>query len=235
MAPIPVLVTRPEPGASITARHLTAMGFAPVVAPLLTIRTFARALPAPESLRGILVASRQAIPALPDLYHPLPVYAVGDATAAEARAAGFQTVISAEGRAEDLARLIINTLPKEGLPLLLATGLNQGDRLKRLLQAFGFEVLREEVYAAHSVTSLPPQAVGIISGAVPGWVLLFSRETALCLERLCRAMNLQDAFAHLSLAAISPAVADAVADLPWARIRVAMQPNEKAVLALLND
>ena len=235
MLPMPVLVTRPEPGASITARHLTEMGFAPVVAPLLSIRTFARALPAPESLRGIVVASRQAIPALPDLYHHLPFYAVGDATAAEARAVGFHTVASAQGRAEDLARLIIETLPKEGLPLLLATGFNQGDRLKRILQAFGFEVLREEVYAAHSVTTLPPAAAGIIGSAAPAWVLLFSRETALCLGRLCRAINLQDGFAHLSLAAISPAVADAVADLPWARIRVAMEPNEKAVLALLNE
>jgi uroporphyrinogen-III synthase len=235
MQPMPVLVTRPEPGASTTARHLTAMGFAPVVAPLLSIRTFARALPATEALRGVVVASRQAIAALPDLYHHLPLYAVGDATAAEARDAGFRTVVSAQGRAEDLARVIIETLPKEGLPLLLATGFNQGDRLKRILQAFGFEVLREEVYAAHSVTALPPAAAGIIGGNRPGWVLLFSRETALCLGRLCRAINLQECFAYLSLAAISPAVADAVADLPWARIRVAIEPNEKAVLALLND
>lgn len=235
MTPIPVLVTRPEPGGSITAGHLSAMGFAPVVAPLLSIRIFARALPAPESFRAIVVASRQAIPALPDLYHHRPLYAVGDATAADARDAGFRTVVSAQGRAEDLARLIIDTLPKEGLPLLLATGLNQGERLKRILQAFGFKVLREEVYAAHSVTSLPPAAADIIGGAAPAWVLLFSRETALCLGRLCRAMNLQDGVGQLSLAAISPAVADAVGDLPWARIRVAMEPNEKAVLALLND
>lgn len=233
--PIPVLVTRPEPGATATAQRLAAMGFAPVVAPLLSIRTFARALPGPETLRGIVVASRQAIPALPDLYHRLPLYAVGDATAAEAREAGFRTVLSAQGRAEDLARLIIETLPKDGLPLLLATGYNQGDRLKRILQAFGFEVLREEVYAAHSVTALPPAATGIIAGAVPGWVLLFSRETALCLGRLCRAANLVEGFSRLSLAAISPAVADAVGDLPWARIRVAIDPNEKAVLALLNE
>ncbi|HTI02351.1 MAG TPA: uroporphyrinogen-III synthase [Acidisoma sp.] len=235
MQPMPVLVTRPEPGASSTARHLAKMGFAPIVAPLLTIRTFVRALPGPETLRGIVVASRQAIPALPDLYHDLPLYAVGDATAAEAREAGFRTVVSAQGRAEDLARLIIDTLPKEGLPLLLATGFNQGDRLKRILQAFGFEVLREEVYAAHSVTTLPPAAADIIGNGGPGWVLLFSRETALCLGRLSRAMNLVDGFAHLGLAAISPSVADAVGDLPWARIRVAMDPNEKAVLALLND
>ncbi|WP_459676277.1 uroporphyrinogen-III synthase [Acidisoma sp. 7E03] len=232
---MPVLVTRPPPGGAETARRLTARGFTPILAPLLTVQTFARALPAPERLRGVLVASRQAIPALPALYHDLPLYAVGDATAAEARAAGFRRVESARGRAEDLARLIIERLPREGAPLLLATGLNQGDRLKTILQAFGFEVLREEVYAAHSVTRLPAAAEAMLRAESEGWVLLFSRETALCLNRLVRAVGLAESVARLNLGVISAPVADAAQDLPWARIHVAMEPNEKAVLALLND
>lgn len=235
MPPVPVLVTRPAPGGAETARHLAALGFAPVLAPLLTVQTFARALPAPERLRAVLVASRQAIPALPALYHDLPLYAVGDATAAEARAAGFRQVESAQGRAEDLARLIIEGLPPEGPPLLLATGLNQGDRLKTILQAFGFEVLRKEVYAAHSVTRLPEAAEDLLRAGGEGWVLLFSRETALCLNRLVRAAGLVESAARFNLGAISAPVAEAVQDLPWARIHVAMEPNEKAVLALLND
>lgn len=234
-ARLPVLVTRPPPGGAETARHLAARGFAPVLAPLLTVQTYARQLPAPEALRGVLVASRQAIPALPALYHDLPLYAVGDATAAAARAAGFRTVLSAQGTAEDLARLVGAELSREGAPLLLATGLNQGDRLKRLLQTSGFKIIREEVYAAHSVTRLPEDAARMLREARDGWVLLFSRETALCLNRLARAAGLAENFTGLRLAAISAPVAEAVQDLPWARIHVAMDPNEKAVLALLND
>jgi len=232
---MPVLVTRPAPGGAETARHLAARGFAPVLAPLLTVQTYARQLPAPEALRAVLVASRQAIPALPALYHGLPLYAVGDATAAAARAAGFRTVHSAQGRAEDLARLVGAELPPGGAPLLLATGLNQGERLKKILQISGFKIIREEVYAAHSVTSLPEDAAQMLRQGRGGWVLLFSRETALCLNRLVRAAGLAENFTRLRLAAISAPVAEAVQDLPWARIHVAMDPNEKAVLALLND
>jgi uroporphyrinogen-III synthase len=157
--PVPVLVTRPEPGASATAARLISRGFRPVLAPLLRVETFARSLPAIESLRGILIASQQAIPALPALYHHLPLYAVGDATAVAARAQGFTQVVSAGGKAEDLAALIIRELPKDGPPFLLATGLNQGDRLKTILQAFGFEVIKEEVYVARSVTHLPAEVM----------------------------------------------------------------------------
>lgn len=78
--PVPILVTRPQPGATATAKRLAHLGFQPIVSPLLRVETFVRTLPAPESLRGVLVASQQALPALPALYHALPLYAVGDAT-----------------------------------------------------------------------------------------------------------------------------------------------------------
>jgi hypothetical protein len=65
--------------------------------------------------------------------------------------------------------------------------------------------------------------------------LLFSRETALCLRRLIQGTDLMAGFATLDLAAISRSVAEAVGDLPWRNIRVAMAPTEQAVLALLHD
>jgi uroporphyrinogen-III synthase len=235
--PVPVLVTRPNPGAAATAARLQALGFQPVVAPLLRIETFARTLPAMETLRGILITSQQALPALPQIYHTLPLYAVGDATADAARLHGFTQIHSANGKADDLAALIIRDLPRGGLPLLLAAGANQGNRLKTILQAFGFEVMREEVYAARSVTVLPPAAAALLASDTDtdGWILLFSRETALCFRRICLAANLSARLSRFRLAAISHAVAEAVKDLPWASIRVAMDPHEKAVLALLND
>lgn len=233
--PVPVLVTRPQPGARATAVQLEVLGFTPVLAPLLRVEALIRDLPAPETLRGVLVTSQQALPALPDLYLDLPLYAVGDATAAAATARGFTQVHSAAGKADDLAALIIRDLPRDGLPLLLAAGFNQGNRLKTILQAFGFAVIREEVYAARSVTALPPAADALLRSEAEGWVLLFSRETALCFHRVCSAATLTARLSHFRLAAISHTVAEAVKDLPWAAIHVAMDPHEKAVLALLND
>jgi uroporphyrinogen-III synthase len=232
---MPVLVTRPEPGASATGARLAARGFRPVLAPLLTVEILPHRLPAAERLRAVVIASQQAIPALPAAYDALPLYAVGDATAAAARARGFTQVMSASGNAVDLAALISRELPKAGRPLLLAAGVGQGDQLKEMLQAYGFEVIRDEVYAARPVTRLPLSANQLLQGDESGWTLLFSRETALCFRRLCHAANLSARLARFRLAAISAPVADAVRDLPWAAVHVAMEPNETAVLALLNE
>ncbi len=235
MTPTPVLVTRPEPGASATAERLRAMGFAPQVAPLLTIGPVPTALPPAEAVRAIVVASQHAVPPLPPSHRGLPVFAVGDTTAEVARRHGFATVSSADGDAAALAELVGRRITPGGMPLLLAVGLGQGHHLSRLLGEGGFTVERREVYAARPAESLPEAARIMIGACRRGWVLLFSRETALCLSRLIQETDLFAGFATLDLAAISRPVAEAVRDLPWRSIRVAMTPTENAVLALLYE
>ena len=235
MTPTPVLVTRPEPGASATARQLRSLGFAPRVAPLLTIAPLSAALPPPEALHAIVVASQHAVPPLPHSHRCLPVFAVGQATAAIARQSGFVQVRSADGDAGALAVLVARSIAPGDRPLLLAAGLGQGHHLHRLLTERGFAVERREVYAAQPVDALPKAARAMICGCRRGRVLLFSRETALCLSRLIQETELLAGLSTLDLAAISRPVAEAVGHLPWRSIRVAMKPTENAVLALLHD
>jgi uroporphyrinogen-III synthase len=232
---MPVLVTRPEPGASATAARLRALGFAPVLAPLLSIEPLAARLPAVEAVRAIVVASQHALPPLPPSHAALPVFAVGDATAETARRYGFERVRSADGDARALAALVARALPQAGRPLLLAAGLGQGECLARLLSHAGFAIERREVYAARPASVLPAPAHAMIGAGRPGRVLLFSRETALCFSRLIQGTDLMAGLCSLDLAAMSRTVADAARDLPWRTIRVAMTPTEKAVLALLHD
>jgi uroporphyrinogen-III synthase len=235
VTPTPVLVTRPEPGASATARRLRAMGYAPHLAPLLTIAPRTASLPPAEGLCAIVVASQHAIPHLPASHRALPLFAVGDATAEVARRHGFAQVESAAGDAAALAALVARHLAPGGSPMLLAAGLGQGHHLRRLLAQHGFVVERREVYAARPVASLPEAARLMIGARQDGRVLLFSRETALCLSQLIQETNLLVGFTTLDLVAISRPVAEAVGHLPWRSIRVAMTPTETAVLALLHD
>jgi uroporphyrinogen-III synthase len=235
VTPTPVLVTRPEPGASATAERLRAKGFAPQVAPLLTIEPLTAVLPPPEALQAVVVASQHALPPLPQSHCGLPLLAVGDATAEVARRHGFSQVSSADGDAAALAALVARRISPGGLPLLLAAGLGQGHHLARLLTESGFAVERREVYAARPANTLPEAARVMIGAYRRGRVLLFSRETAFCLSRLTLETDLLAGFATLDLAAISRPVAEAVGDLPWRSIRVAMSPTETAVLGLLHD
>lgn len=218
-----VLVTRPEPGASETARLLAARGHMPVLAPVLAIR--ARPVRVAGRPQAVLATSANALqPGLP----VARFLAVGDATAAKARAAGFAEVLSAGRDAAALARLAQAECDPAAGPLLLLSGAGQGLALVRALRELGFAVWRRVAYAAEPVAALP---AGVLEGV--GHALFFSPETARVFVRLARRAGIAGTVESVAALAISEATRDALAPLPWRRIHVACHPNQDALLALL--
>lgn len=227
-----VLVTRPEPGASATARRLAAMGHAALIAPVLEIRPAARRLPRPATLQAVLVTSANALPALA-AHTGCMLLAVGDATAASARAMGFTDVHSAGADAEALARLARERCTPSGPRLLLASGAGQGRKLATALRRAGFTVQRREVYAARPAAALPAEAIAALQAGRIAAALFFSAASARAFVDLLGAALPASAVAAVEALAIAPATASALAPLPWRRIRVASAPNQDAILALM--
>ncbi|HTQ71976.1 MAG TPA: uroporphyrinogen-III synthase [Acidocella sp.] len=219
-----LLVTRPEPGASATAQRLAGMGHAPVVLPCLAVTPLpARLPPHPAAL---VVTSGQAVPALPARLHDVPVFCVGDATAAKLRQAGFTRVESAQGDAEALARLIIaRNIP--GLHVL-TVGERHGQKLAVDLRQAGFSVLRRRVYKVTPLRALPEEIrTALKTGAFDG-ALFYSAETARAFAKLN-----PPGTAAMQAYALSQNVAKSLQDLPWAAIHVAIAPTEADLMALL--
>jgi uroporphyrinogen-III synthase len=226
-----VLVTRPEPGAQDTARRLLALGRRPVLAPVLTIAP--RPFAVPGRPQAVLVTSGNALPALPAALHGVPLLAVGDATAARARAAGFGVVHSAGRDAAALAALAARLCRPSGGPLLLASGEGQGGALATLLRAQGFRVQRRIAYAAVAVPCLPEEAsTSLDSGGVSA-ALFFSAETARVFVTLLRRALPDETVCNVAALALSAVTAHALAPLPWRAIRVASHPSQDELLSLL--
>jgi uroporphyrinogen-III synthase len=224
-----VLITRPEPGASDTARRIAALGLLPILAPCLTIEPLPVRLP--PGLQAVLVSSGNAIPALPGALHGLPLLAVGDATAARAQAAGFRHVESADGDAAALGVLAAERCP-EHASLLLATGQGQGGGLAADLRRRGFRVHRRVVYAARPVVRLPgPAREALMAGGLRA-ALFLSAETARAFIRVLPAA-LHPAMATVDALAIGQPAALALQQLPWRRVRVSAKPTLDSVLAML--
>lgn len=217
-----ILVTRPEPGASATAARLTAMGHNPILLPCLTISPLPARLP--ETPGAIVITSGQAIPALPPGLRNLPVFCVGDATAARLREAGFLSVLSAAGDAEDLARLVIGH--RLAGTHLLAVGERHGQLLARQLRQAGIPVIRRAVYAARPVRRLAPETARAL--ATTDAALFYSAETVRAFARLQPPHT-----GTIAALALSDAVAAPLQGLPWSEIRVAVAPTEADLLALL--
>ena len=228
-----VLITRPEPGAGETASRVAALGLRPVVAPLLEIGALPATLPASDRLQAVLIASGNALVGLPTAYRALPLLAVGDASAARARAAGFSEVLSAEGDADALAVLAGTHCDPAGLPLLLAVGRGQSLVLAGALRGRGFRVMRRATYAATPVRALPEPAAAALRENGLRAALFFSAETALQFARLLIRCGLREAVREIDACAIGQPAATAIDTLPWRRVLRAAKPTQDAMLALL--
>jgi uroporphyrinogen-III synthase len=231
--PTQVLITRPEPGASDTAARITALGWVPIVAPVLATRLLDAALPAREDIAAVLITSGSAVAALPSAYHDLPLLTVGDATAARARAAGFQQVISAQGDATDLAVLASQQLRPDAGTVLLAVGQFQANALADDLRAAGFRVLRRVVYSTIPARILAPAAAAALRAGAVRAALFFSAETARHFVQLVQRARVGPTVRSVEAISIGQPAAVALGRLPWRRISVAARPNQDEMLALL--
>jgi uroporphyrinogen-III synthase len=227
-----VLVTRPEPGATETAERLDALGFDPVLAPSIRIRALQANLPPPARVVAVLITSGQAISAIPETYCSAKIFAVGDATAARARHAGFSDIVSARGDAKDLVGVVCGAVAPNAT-LLLVTGQGLGHSLAASLRAAGFAVIRRSVYAPLPVRRLPAPALCALRSGRLRAAMFFSADTALRFASMIERAALHDAVVKTDAVAISRPAAVALKGLPWRRILVADRPDQDAMLALL--
>jgi uroporphyrinogen-III synthase len=229
-----ILVTRPEPGLAETVHALATRGFDPVPAPLLTVHPLRPAIPV--RVQAILLTSGQAAAPLaalaPALRHHA-LLAVGDATAARARACGFDTVTSAAGDAARLAVIAAERLDPRNGPLLLACGLGQGADLATDLRLRGFRVIRRCVYAARPVPRLPDAALHALRSATIDAALFFSAETAAIFVRVLPPC-LHNVLSEIGAFAVSPRAAAPLRALRWRGIEAAAFPTAASLLALLD-
>ncbi len=226
-----ILITRPEPGAGDTASRVAALGFEPLLAPVFTIERVPARLP--SAVAAVLATSANALAPCFPAFHHLPLYTVGDATAARARAMGFGRVVSASGDAEALAAAVIRDLRPADGTLLLASGQGQGMPLAATLRQAGFRVLRRTVYRAVPSRALPDAAVGALRAGTVRAGLFFSAETARTFVRLIQNARLGETVRSVEALAIGAAAGVALQGLPWRRVGVAAKPTQDAMLALL--
>ena len=180
---------------------------------------------------AVITTSRNAVPALPDALKPLPLLAVGSATAIRARQAGFTTVHDADGDAAALASLAQRRLDP-GSRLLFAHGFRQGDALAEALIASGFAVTRACAYEVTPARRLPPAAIAALDSASLTAAIFLSTETAAVFVRLLPA-RLRPALAGIVALTIGTRAAEVLTPLPWRHVRVSLKPTLDEVLALL--
>ncbi len=218
-----LLVLRPEPGLAATLHKARAAGLDASGCALSDIRAVGWDCPDPAGIGGLLIGSANAI--LHGGQHlaqlrDKPVYAVGEATAAAARAAGFEVAMTGSGGLQG----VLDAIPAPRHLLRIA-----GEEHVPLTPPPG--VTFAEVIAYRSVTlPLDPAAPLLASGEA--LVLLHSAATARHFAGECDRLGLERA--AITLAALGPRIAGAAGE-GWAAVHTAATPDEAALLQLAFD
>jgi uroporphyrinogen-III synthase len=109
----PVIIVRPEPGASATAARASALGLTAIIIPLFAVEPVEWQAPDAAAFDALLITSANAVrhagPQLSQLSN-LPCHTVGQATAAAARAAGLN--VAATGTSG--AQAVIDAMTSQG-------------------------------------------------------------------------------------------------------------------------
>jgi uroporphyrinogen-III synthase len=218
-----IWVTRAQPQAAATAARLSALGHEPVVAPVIEPRLVPFGLEDLAEAEVLAVTSQAGVAALARLapqLKALPVFAVGDATAAAASQAGFERVYSASGRVGDLVAMIA---ARPGLGTIVHVSAREpaGDLVGDLVRA-GRSARRLVAYET------VPTRLAAMPEAIEA-VIIHSAQAA----RAVAAMILPHQTQNLTLYGLSKDSVLPLKAFNFNKIAVAQFANEESILSLL--
>ena len=238
-----VLVTRPHPDDETTAASLRARGFEVLLAPMLRFEPVA--VDDDEDLRygAVIATSANALRGIERQLKgnellKLPLFAVGEHTAAAARSIGFETVISANGDAASLRDLVLATVKSKALkkasPLLYLAGADLARDLAGELGERGFTIVTRTTYRMVPLSGLPRETCDAFAANGVEAVLHYSRRSARAFLESVRAAGVEISALAIPQCCISAAVASIFRDAGATQVMVAASPDENALFELLN-
>jgi uroporphyrinogen-III synthase len=238
-----VLVTRPQPDDEATAAALRAKGFEVLRAPMLRFEPVAFLDDTDARYGAVIVTSANALRGIePHLAGSrllkLPLFAVGEHTAAAARRAGFAKVISANGDATALRESMLESVKakelKKAATLLYLAGADLARDLAGELGERGFNVVTHTTYRMIAVATLPRAAIDAFAANGIEAVLHYSRRSARAFLEAARAAGVEISALAVPQCCISDGVAAVVRDAGAPQVAIARSPDEKSVFEALD-
>lgn len=237
-----ILVTRPHPDDETTARALRDRGFDVLRAPMLRFEPVPFQDDADARYGAVIVTSANALRAIaPQLTGSrllqLPLFAVGEHTAAAARETGFDQVIASKGDAGALRDLVLAAVKSKQLkkanPLLYLAGADLARDLGGELGEKGFTVVTHTTYRMAPAPSLPREVCDAFVAHEVEAILHYSRRSARAFLEAARSGGVEISALALPQCCISVAVAAVLRDAGATQVTAAASPDENALLDAL--
>ncbi len=229
-----VLVLRAREDAERTASRLRAMGFTPLLSPVLEIVATGAEIPRgpfdavlATSAKGLEFCARRGE------LQSLPLHAVGARTGKIARELGWRPDLLADD-ASALAPLI-RARHKTPARLLYLAGRDRQTDLETDLRAAGHDVIVVETYEARAATALAPAALDALAKGEIAAALHYSKRSAEIFVKLARDAGLTKALGEIDHLALSREAASPLERLLGVSIQAARRPDEESLLDVLTE
>jgi uroporphyrinogen-III synthase len=238
-----ILVTRPQPDDETTAAHLRARGFEVLRAPMLRFEPVAFHDDADARYGAVIVTSANALRGMESHLKDsallkLPLFSVGEKTAAAARDAGFENVMSADGDAGALRDLVTASVKAKALKkastLLYLAGADLARDLAGELGERGFTVVTHTTYRMAPVASLPREVCDAFAGNRIEAVLHYSRRSARAFLEAARSAGVEITALAIPQCCLSDGVAAVIRDAGASQVMAAASPDENALFGALD-
>ncbi len=230
------LLTRPEEDNNKLGQILRGLGHRVGIMPLLKIDYFDKQEIDLANFQAILFTSANGVRAYArnTQNRALPCYAVGEATATEAKETGFNTVYTADGDVNKLAGLVIKKCQPGDGQLLHIAGKDTAGNLSGLLEKANFHVTGKQLYKATKAATLQKEAQDLIASGMITHMTFFSPRTARAFVQLAAKANIQNTLTTITALCLSSAVSDVISSLKWQAILTAKQPDQRNLFNLIN-
>ena len=239
-----ILVTRPPPDNEATGASLRARGFDVLLAPMLRFEPMALLEDEDADYAAIIVTSANALRAIePQLpghrWLKLPLFTVGDRTAAAARRAGFSKIISAAGDSQDLRELILAKARGKKRefgrgPLLYLAGADLSRDLAGELGEHGLTVVTRTTYRMVASSDLSPEVLEAIAANQVQAVLHYSARSARVFVDAVRAAGVEISALAVPQCCISANVATVLREAGASRVALASSPDENSLFVAVD-
>ena len=177
--------------------------------------------------QALIITSKNALRALgiPSPFRHLPLYVVGDQTAAFARQLGYTIIHNASGTVIDLIALIQKTASKtQGILWHLSGDIIRGNPAAALKEK-GFEAERRIVYTIETVQSFPPLLKRELKENHFTEVIFFSPRTASIFMSLLDKAGLNTVTHKMTALCLSQNVLQRVTSFTWAKVWASPKPT----------
>lgn len=227
-----VLITRPEPQATLTYNKLVSAGFTVFSEPCQTVNPVESLL---QAATAYIITSQNGVEY--GLKHiadkDAVIFAVGDKTAEAAEDLGFNVIFSADGDSQSLIEVVLSRWEPDYGNLLHLSGAEISTDISALLSAIGYTANRQVVYEAVAIQTPSKATIAAINNKEIDGVLFYSAQAVTIFNQWMEQAGLESALEAMQAIVMSDRIAERLGN-QWKSIKMAKSKHEDELIKLLN-